>query len=135
GAILTFTLLLFPKGIGGLLFAPPRFIRSRLLTGTANAGTAREPAGLQRESYSSHHIGNDDARTLSIQGISMHFGGLTALDNVSLELKPGKIMALVGPNGSGKSTLVNVISGIYRPSSGRVLMGSRDVTGLADFQM
>lgn len=135
GAILTFTLLLFPKGIGGLLFAPSRFIRSKLLSQTARSGSAQQAASPQVEGYSVQHLSSNEAKSLSIQNISMNFGGLTALDNVSLDLQPGKIMALVGPNGSGKSTLVNVISGIYRPSAGRILMGGRDVTGLPDYKM
>lgn len=134
GAILTFTLLLFPKGIGGLLFAPPRYIRSKLLAGTGEAAPGQDAAQRTQDAYASHFV-KGSGKSLSVQGISMQFGGLRALDNVSLDLEPGKIVALVGPNGSGKSTLVNVISGIYQPTTGRVLMGGDDVTGLADFKM
>ncbi|WP_456473766.1 ABC transporter ATP-binding protein [Candidatus Pyrohabitans sp.] len=67
---------------------------------------------------------------LQVQGISKSFSGLVALKNVDLEVKEGEILGLVGPNGAGKSTLINIISGVYRPDSGRVLFRGRDVTAL-----
>ncbi|MFC7542452.1 ABC transporter ATP-binding protein [Siccirubricoccus deserti] len=70
-----------------------------------------------------------------VEGVTMRFGGLVAVDGVSLRLEPGRITALVGPNGSGKSTLVNVVSGIYRPTAGKVRFGERDITGLSDHQV
>lgn len=59
---------------------------------------------------------------LKVEEITIRFGGLTALENVSLEVKRGEIHGLIGPNGSGKSTLFNVISGIYRQDSGHVYL-------------
>ena len=67
---------------------------------------------------------------LVVQGVSKSFGGVAAVRNVSLEVKPGTIVALIGSNGAGKSTLVNVISGIDRPDAGAVLLDGRDLTGL-----
>ncbi|MFF3501359.1 ABC transporter ATP-binding protein [Streptomyces sp. NPDC003247] len=61
----------------------------------------------------------------------MRFAGLTALDGVSFTVAPGSVHALIGPNGAGKSTCFNVLSGLYRPAAGRVLLGDTDVTGLA----
>lgn len=58
----------------------------------------------------------------------MHFGGLRALDGVSLSLAGGDFVGLIGPNGSGKTTLLNVLSGFVRPTSGRVLLEGRDVS-------
>ena len=72
---------------------------------------------------------------LAVEGVTMRFGGLVALNDVSLRLEPGRITALVGPNGSGKSTLVNVISGLYRPSEGRVTFAGQDITGLPDHKV
>jgi branched-chain amino acid transport system ATP-binding protein len=70
------------------------------------------------------------ASTLKTSGITVRFKGLTALEDVSLELKRGEILGLLGPNGAGKTTLVNVLSGFGRPSSGSVKVDGEDVTGL-----
>jgi branched-chain amino acid transport system ATP-binding protein len=72
-----------------------------------------------------------DAPILQVEGISLAFGGLKALRNVSLDVAPGSITALVGPNGAGKTSLFNAISGFYRPQSGRVLFEGRDITRLS----
>jgi ABC-type branched-subunit amino acid transport system ATPase component len=63
------------------------------------------------------------------ESIKMTFGGLVALHQVTLRLAPGEIVGMVGPNGSGKTTLLNVVSGVYRPTEGRVFADGRDVTG------
>lgn len=61
-------------------------------------------------------------------GVTKRFGGVHALRGVDLSVTEGEIVGLVGPNGSGKSTLINVLSGWYEPSSGRILVQGRDVT-------
>ena len=127
GLILAFSLIVLPKGLGGLLFLPPRFVRAAQARPSRDAQTA-----AANEVFAPRASG---ASALSVQGVTMRFGGLTALDNVSLDIPAGHITALVGPNGSGKSTLVNVISGIYKPTNGRIHLGERDVTGLADHEM
>ena len=65
---------------------------------------------------------------LSIQGVRKHFGGLTVLDGINMELEAGKIYQLIGPNGSGKTTLINVISGLLKPDEGRVTFDGADIT-------
>ena len=67
---------------------------------------------------------------MEIKGVRKTFGGLVALDGVDLELEEGRIYILIGPNGSGKTTLVNVVTGVYKPDSGRVAFNGRDITGL-----
>ena len=67
---------------------------------------------------------------LDIQGVTKRFGGLTAVDSVSLSIEKGQIFGLIGPNGSGKSTLFNCISGIFHPTSGMVFFNDRKITGL-----
>jgi branched-chain amino acid transport system permease protein len=129
GLILTFSLLVLPRGIGGLLFEPPRFIKPRALRRAA--GLRADPTALRPEPGTDAEAG----ASLVAEGITMRFGGLVAVSDVSLRLEPGRITALVGPNGSGKSTFVNVVSGIYRPSAGRVRFGARDITGLPDHQV
>ena len=66
---------------------------------------------------------------LSCTEVSVHFGGIAALDGVSLEVPPRAVVGLVGPNGAGKSTLFGVLCGLIRPSRGRVLLEGEDVTG------
>jgi len=71
---------------------------------------------------------------LSINDLSMQFGGLAALKDLSFAIDKGEIRGLIGPNGAGKTTLFNVISGVYRPSKGSVLFKDRVVTNLKPHQ-
>ena len=68
--------------------------------------------------------------SITIQGVSRHFGDFTALDDVSVEIPSGSLTALLGPSGSGKSTLLRVIAGLERPDAGTVEIDGRDATGL-----
>lgn len=70
---------------------------------------------------------------LALRGISLSFGGIRALDAVSLDVSPGEIVGLIGPNGSGKTTLLNVISGLYVPDGGTVTVLDRNTAGLQPF--
>lgn len=72
---------------------------------------------------------------LSVKGISVQFGALKAVQDVSFEAQPGKITAVIGPNGAGKSSLFNLISGAIRPFSGSVRFDGEDVTGRAPHQL
>ncbi|WP_151446144.1 ABC transporter ATP-binding protein [Lacisediminimonas profundi] len=74
----------------------------------------------------------DDVMVL--EHVSRRFGGLQAVQDVSLKVGRGEILGLIGPNGAGKTTLVNVITGVHRASSGRVLFEGRDITRLAPYQ-
>jgi branched-chain amino acid transport system ATP-binding protein len=70
------------------------------------------------------------APLLAVDGLTMRFGGLTALDGVSFEVERGTIFSVIGPNGSGKSTAFNCISGVYRPSAGTVRFEGERISGL-----
>jgi len=67
---------------------------------------------------------------LELDHLSKHFGGVRAVDDVSLRVNRGEIFGLIGPNGSGKSTIVNLVSGFFQATSGRIVLDGRDVTGL-----
>ncbi len=68
---------------------------------------------------------------LEVQNLSKHFGGLKAVDEVDFTVDRGTVHALIGPNGSGKTTTLNVVSGLYRPTSGRILLDGVDVSRLS----
>src|SRR3989475_8716596 len=81
------------------------------------------PAGTVREGAS--------APVLRTAGLTVRFGGLTAVDNVDFEIQRGEIRAIIGPNGAGKSTFFNCLTGVLRPSSGRILFNGEDITGFS----
>lgn len=64
-----------------------------------------------------------------IERLTKRFGGLTAIDDFNLEMEEGELIGLIGPNGAGKTTVFNVVNGIYKPTSGRVLFKGNDITG------
>jgi branched-chain amino acid transport system ATP-binding protein len=70
------------------------------------------------------------ASTLTVDGLSVRFGGLAALSDVSFAVEPGSLHALIGPNGAGKSTCLNVLSGVYAAGAGSVRYGDHDLTRL-----
>jgi branched-chain amino acid transport system ATP-binding protein len=67
---------------------------------------------------------------LSVRGVALNFGGVVALDDISLDIRAGSITALIGPNGAGKTTLFNVMSGFIAPRRGHVLLEGAEITGL-----
>ena len=68
--------------------------------------------------------------SLDVQGVTVRFGGLTALDDVSLTAAPRQVTGIIGPNGAGKTTLLNVLCGFVRPESGTIHFRGRELTGL-----
>ena len=70
-------------------------------------------------------------RILEVERLSIAFGGVRAVSDVSLSVSSGLVFSIIGPNGAGKTTLLNLISGIYAPQDGLVRLGGEDVTGLA----
>jgi branched-chain amino acid transport system ATP-binding protein len=72
---------------------------------------------------------------LQVQNLTKRFGGLTAVDNLSLSLPGGRLQAIIGPNGAGKTTFFNLVSGLLRATSGRVLFKGQEITGLKPHQI
>ena len=66
---------------------------------------------------------------LRIENVSMRFGGVVAVDDVSLGLDEGELLGFIGPNGAGKTTLMRIITGVLRPQRGHVIFRGEDVTG------
>lgn len=72
---------------------------------------------------------------LAGKGVTKRFRGVKALDAVDFDIRRGEIFGLIGPNGAGKTTLMNVISGVLRPDAGQIMLGERDITGLAPHEV
>lgn len=93
--------------------------------------TAVKPEKVpETDRSSSHPIPSSGlGAPLSVRGVSVDFGGVKALQNVTLDVPSGSIVGLIGPNGAGKSTLLNCISGLTRPTAGKIHLGDINLTG------
>lgn len=130
GLILIFMFTLLPKGIAGLFGTTTRYSKHDLLK---RREFKRDESALTMRALND---ANDiKQELLSVEQVVMEFSGLKALKGVSLTLYQGSVTALVGPNGSGKSTLVNVISGIYAPTEGKIIYKKNNVAGLASYKI
>ena len=110
GGLIVMIVLVFPHGIGG--FTRYRFAPDFL------------PA-TERRSHGRHMTGDE---ILKVRGLCKNFGGLAAVDNVSLQVRTGELHAVIGPNGAGKTTLINLLSGDLPTSSGSILFREKDIT-------
>jgi branched-chain amino acid transport system permease protein len=120
GALLIVFLITMPDGLAGFIRDLPGF---RALQRVAAPRVAAErldgaagPIVIQARRADEE---------LSVDGLKMYFGGVRAIDGVSITVRSGQVHGLIGPNGSGKSTLVNVITGVYTPTDGQLRLGSR----------
>jgi branched-chain amino acid transport system ATP-binding protein len=77
----------------------------------------------------------DSDNILELTNLTKRFGGLVAVDNVSFSIKRGEVFALIGPNGAGKTTLFNSVTGLFQPTSGRVVFDGREITGSKPHQV
>src|SRR5258705_13052762 len=98
--------------------SPPRASSSRRVTASQTQGAPVQPDRGAAGSI------------LRTDGLTMRFGGLTAVGNVSITVARGEIRAIIGPNGAGKSTFFNCVTGVLRPTSGRVFLNGEDVAGV-----
>ncbi|HSL12342.1 MAG TPA: branched-chain amino acid ABC transporter ATP-binding protein/permease [Actinomycetota bacterium] len=120
------TLILRPEGIFGRWEVDDL---ARRLAGRVRS-RRRGAADVADVDEADHLPPVTDAPTvLEGRGVVKRFEGVTALDGVDIELRDGEVLGLIGPNGSGKTTLLNVVSGVQRPTEGRVVLGATDVTG------
>ncbi len=117
GAAVILIMIFVPQGVWGLL-------ARRFRVAPPHAGPVPPLPLLSR----GPEVGGDVV--LSITGLAKHFGGLKALDGVDLQVRRGTVHALIGPNGSGKTTFLNVVSGLYVPTAGRITLGGAELVGL-----
>ncbi len=106
------------------LLERPDLLRSVFLSGVHESDTS--PAGHERVAYSR----GDEAAVLSVDGLSVTFGGIRAVDGVSFEVGAGEIVGVIGPNGAGKTTMFDLISGFTPLQSGRIVLAGREVTSV-----
>jgi branched-chain amino acid transport system permease protein len=125
GAAVILIMVFMPEGIWGFV----NVIWRRLRPSGAVENGLIEPLPLTRQSAAV-----DDSILLDVKELSKHFGGLKALDELDLQVVHNSVHALIGPNGSGKSTLLNVLSGIYRPTKGRITLELKDVSRMQPHQ-
>jgi branched-chain amino acid transport system permease protein len=122
GALLIVFLVTMPDGLAGFLRGLPGLHAFRI-----------DDTPAPRAATTSNGVATTTAvasEPLVLDDVKMHFGGVRAIDGVSLTVTPGQVHGLIGPNGSGKSTLVNVITGVYTPTAGEVRLGSRLLNNL-----
>ena len=77
---------------------------------------------------SARRVAQEGGNQLVVDGVSKRFGGVVAVQDVSLDVPRGSIVSIIGPNGAGKTSLLNMISGFYKPDTGRVLLEGQDIT-------
>jgi len=123
GGILLGALILLPEGIVGSL-AKLRFLQRRSAVKLAEVGEDQWRSLVDPANHGGGAL-------LTARGISKHFAGLRAVDGVDLTVTPGSLHGLLGPNGSGKSTLVNVLTGIYGPTTGETRLAGQLINGLS----
>ncbi|WP_185995931.1 branched-chain amino acid ABC transporter ATP-binding protein/permease [Nocardioides campestrisoli] len=145
GVLFILTLFLMPKGIVGSLSAVVTGRRRHADVAEDDGAGLGEAAGLDAGSdvvpaadAPAPVQGRKDATAgaqgrplLTMTGLGKKFGGLQAVAEMDLTVDRGQIHAVIGPNGAGKSTLANLLTGVYKPSAGTVVLDGRDITGLA----
>lgn len=119
GVAVILIIIFMPDGIWGFV--------TRIFSRRPAPPPASEPLILSPGTGTSEHV-------LEVTHLSKHFGGLKAVDEVDIAVRRGSVHALIGPNGSGKTTTLNVLSGIYRATGGRILLDGVDVTTLPPFR-
>lgn len=72
---------------------------------------------------------------LKTEGLTIYFGGLAAVSNVNLELKEGELVGLIGPNGAGKTTMFNLLTGVYTPTEGQILLDGTNIAGMKPYEI
>jgi ABC-type branched-subunit amino acid transport system ATPase component len=128
--LLALVLLARPGGLASLVPGRRRRVRSSTDPPATSVRPVANPAGSGSGTGSSEAEGVGAPKVLAVDSLTVRFGGLTAVANVSLEVHRGQIVGLIGPNGAGKTTIFNAISGLNVPTEGTIALFGHDVTRL-----
>ncbi len=132
GAVMLACLYLMPQGIAGFFEGKRQDGNGRSKRGTAEPA---DTVDIGQAIRGRQRADGDHELLVRVEGVSKRFGGLVALDKLDMDIRPGTIHSLIGPNGAGKTTLINLLSGFYRPDSGRIEFAGRTVTGWSAHRM
>jgi branched-chain amino acid transport system permease protein len=134
GLLVVAVVVFAPTGLVGI---PARVLgwRRRVRGGAGATAAVLEPFRPPAPVPAEPGTAAADEVLLEVSHLVKRFRGLTAVDDVSLTVRSGEILGIVGPNGSGKTTLFNVISGLYRPTSGIVTLGGRPISGARPYRI
>ncbi len=127
GAGFVLIVLFMPEGIVGTL---RHLWRSRRVTPPAPAPTIEALPDAIGPIAPARKPANGSAPLLESRGLTMRFGGLTAVDAVDFQVRPGELRAVIGPNGAGKTTFFNMLTGVLPPTDGQILFQGQDITAL-----
>jgi ABC-type branched-subunit amino acid transport system ATPase component len=129
GGLLLVSIYWLPSGVVGALAALVALAGrgATAARGPITSAAAPAPADTARSA--------GPAPLLKVEGVSLHFGGVAALDDVSLDVPARGILAVIGPNGAGKTSLLNVLSGYYAPQAGAITLAGQPLVGRAPFAL
>jgi branched-chain amino acid transport system ATP-binding protein len=132
GALLLLVLWVAPDGVVGFV---ARGLARWRGDPRRRAGEDGEPSGTDHAQDTVLDGKRTSTRTLRIEGLTMDFGGVRAVDNLAFTVPPAAITGLIGPNGAGKTTALNLLSGFYRPSAGTITLGTEALAGKRAFRI
>ncbi|MEH2613092.1 branched-chain amino acid ABC transporter ATP-binding protein/permease [Bradyrhizobium sp. AZCC 1693] len=127
GVLLFAVLRVAPSGVVGLI--------EQLAAKFLPARSKAEATAVSVEPVADLGIENSSPSRLDVTNLSISFGGVRAVQDVSFTAEPGAVTSVIGPNGAGKTSALNLLCGFYRPKSGTVKLGDRDVTGMPSHQL
>jgi branched-chain amino acid transport system permease protein len=124
GLMLIVVVIGLPYGISGAIIRKfPKLIE------------VERPEKIDADPILDRHNNNDSDDLLVLENVTKRFGGLSAIQNVSVTVKKGSIHSLIGPNGAGKSTMINIITGVYKPNEGQVLFNGQEINQMKPYKI
>ena len=134
-AAIILIMIFMPTGIVGLAtmlwkkyVKPPAVVDAETRAEISHEARVKFLSALEAKTTKAA-AGSRDGHILEIQNLAKHFGGLRAVDDVDMKIRRGAIHALIGPNGSGKTTILNMLSGLYVPTGGKITFNGEEITG------